>query len=365
MTDHTQPIDLVLEGGGVKGVGLVGALAVLHERGFRPERVAGTSAGAIAAALVAAGYEHGELYEILKELDFERFMDKGPEDRVPLIGRPLSVLTQQGVYEGDEFLTWIEGKLADRGITTFGDLIYDDAPDPKRRHRLQVIASDITARNLLILPRDAAKFGVKPDDLPVAHAIRMSMGIPIFFEPWRWRPIALEDRADQAADDRYAEPVDHLIVDGGVLSNFPVWLFDCPPDQRRFHTFGLLLVEDDPKLSVDKRLDREPPKRRSGPAIIELAKGLMQTMLEAHDRMYVENDTYLRTIMVSTCGVKTTEFNLSLERRHELYESGRRAAEHFLDDRWNPDEYAAVVDAERTPSRAEVLGAAIPEIAGD
>ena len=44
--------DLVLEGGGVKGIGLVGALSVLEQSGYTFERVAGTSAGAIVASLV-------------------------------------------------------------------------------------------------------------------------------------------------------------------------------------------------------------------------------------------------------------------------------------------------------------------------
>ena len=48
--------DLVFEGGGVKGIGLAGALATLEEREYGPQNIAGTSAGAITAALLAAGY---------------------------------------------------------------------------------------------------------------------------------------------------------------------------------------------------------------------------------------------------------------------------------------------------------------------
>jgi NTE family protein len=51
----------MLEGGGVKGIGLAGAASVLSERGFRPQNLAGHSAGAIAACLLAAGYEADEL----------------------------------------------------------------------------------------------------------------------------------------------------------------------------------------------------------------------------------------------------------------------------------------------------------------
>jgi predicted acylesterase/phospholipase RssA len=59
--EKQKRVDLVLEGGGVKGIGLIGALAVLEERGYVPQNVAGTSAGAIAAALIAAGYSAGAL----------------------------------------------------------------------------------------------------------------------------------------------------------------------------------------------------------------------------------------------------------------------------------------------------------------
>ena len=48
-------VDLVFEGGGVKGICLVGAYSVLEERGFEPQNVAGTSAGVIVATLLAAG----------------------------------------------------------------------------------------------------------------------------------------------------------------------------------------------------------------------------------------------------------------------------------------------------------------------
>lgn len=72
-TESDLRADAVFEGGGVKGIGLVGALAVAEERGYRWVNVAGTSAGAIVASLVAAGYGAGEMKEILQELDYRRF----------------------------------------------------------------------------------------------------------------------------------------------------------------------------------------------------------------------------------------------------------------------------------------------------
>lgn len=67
--------DAVFEGGGVKGIGLVGALSVAEEKGYRWQNVAGTSAGAIVAGLVAAGYSAAELQEIMAELDYRKFKD--------------------------------------------------------------------------------------------------------------------------------------------------------------------------------------------------------------------------------------------------------------------------------------------------
>ena len=122
---ETNRVDLVLEGGGVKGIGLVGALAVLEERGFRPQNLAGTSAGAIAAALTAAGYSAAELREILSGLDFNSFKDEGWEDRVPIVGVPLSVLKDEGIFEGRRLLEWLRDLLAERGVSTFGDLVDD------------------------------------------------------------------------------------------------------------------------------------------------------------------------------------------------------------------------------------------------
>src|SRR4051812_71346 len=97
MADEHQFADLVFEGGGVKGIGLAGAFAALQQRGFAPKSVAGTSAGAITAALVAAGYSSAELDEVLLKIPFAEFKDEGWEDRLPLIGRGVSVLLERGI----------------------------------------------------------------------------------------------------------------------------------------------------------------------------------------------------------------------------------------------------------------------------
>jgi NTE family protein len=328
--------DLVFEGGGVKGIGLAGAYSALCERGVGPKRVAGTSAGAITAALVAAGYSAEELDEILLEVPFARFKDTAWEDRIPIVGHPLSVLLQRGIYEGGFFREWMRGLLAAKGVRTFGQLADPEATELKNRYRLKVIVSDVTHRRLLVLPDDAATLGIEPDDLEVAYAVRMSMSIPIFFEPVMHR--------------NPRTGLDHLIVDGGMLSNFPVWLFDADKGEPpRWPTFGMLLVEGDPKVPISHRVEG----RESG-SIIDYIKALASTMMEAHDRLYLEKATFVRTIPIPTLGVSTTEFDITPARVRAIYESGRQAAFDFL-DRWDFEAYKAQYRSGKDHSRREEL----------
>ena len=309
-------VDLVFEGGGVKGIALVGAFSVLEERGYEPQNMAGASAGAIVAALVAAGYTATELRRIIGELDYDHFKDESWEDRIPLADRTLSVLKDLGVYEGEAFLAWMRDLLEAKGVRTFGDLVRREDAEPKYRYKAQVIASDVTERRLLVLPRDAARLGIDdPDDLNVALAVRMSMSIPIFFEP-----VTLTN----AQTGR-----EHLIVDGGMLSNFPVWLFDA--EEPQWPTFGLKLVEK-PKLPIGSQLSQERP-RGGVLSVIDYLRSLVDTMMAAHDRLYIEEHDFQRTIAINTLGVRTTEFDLSKERAMELFQSGRAAMEEFLGHR--------------------------------
>jgi NTE family protein len=205
--------DLVLEGGGVKGVALAGAVSVLEERGYRFHKVAGTSAGSIVGALVAAGIRGERLHEMMQALDYRRFQDP------PLLGRlgPLGVVAQvvvsKGWCRGDYLRSWLGEMLAEQDVRTFAELRMDDpAADaairetPGRGYRFVAMASDITNGRLARLPWDYPdRFKVDPDQTPVTDAVRASMAIPYFFPPARC-PDLLTGRTA-------------WMVDGGMLSN--------------------------------------------------------------------------------------------------------------------------------------------------
>lgn len=325
--------DLVFEGGGVKGIGLAGAYRQLCDRGYEPGCVAGTSAGAITAALVAVGYDGVELEDVvLHRMDFQRFEDRTFLERCGPGGDLVEFFRTRGLHSGQYFLGWMREMLSAKGRTTFGQLRDDSATDDSRRYRLQVVASDLSSRSMLVLPRDAGRLGLDPDELEIAQAVRMSMSIPVFFEPVT------------IADPHTASP--HVIVDGGLLSNYPIWLFDCTDRIPAFPTFGMLLVAPDQSAPlVPTAGDSEEVAPIDSD--LDFVKAMADTMMEAHDRLYVDQCNYARTIPIPTLGVRTTEFGIPPAQAQALFDSGQKAASDFLAG-WDFDAY---VDKYRRPAQ--------------
>lgn len=311
--------DLVLEGGGVRGIGHVGALGILEEKGYQWVNIAGTSAGAFVAALLAAGYKARELYDIMKhEVQFSRFAHDPGLDGVILV-EALHILQRAGMHTGNFIESFMRQKLSAKGIVKFGDLVLN-AREPKHsnfRYRLTVIASDISTGSMLRLPQDMLRFGLDPDDLDIAQAVRMSTSIPFFFMP---------------VHKKHADGSTSLIVDGGLLSNFPVYLFDVP-DTPRHPTFGLRLVDAPPTP------EQPWPPNPTGNAW-QIGRALLNTLLRAHDRLYMDDHTYVRTIAIPVNGISGTKFDLSPEEADTLYHNGRNAAAQFFSS-WDFEAYKA------------------------
>lgn len=306
--------DLVLEGGGVKGIGLVGAVTALDRAGYAFPRVAGSSAGAIVASLVAALQAAGEplerLEEIVRTVDYRRFRDPGGLGRLPVVGRALSLLAYDGLYEGRYLEDFLTGALGEFGVRTFADLrLADDDPaadglPPDRRSRLVVTVSDLSRQRLARLPWDLGEYGVT--DLPVARAVRASAAIPFFFRPVRQRSPGGEA----------------TWVDGGLLSNFPVDLFDrTDAADPRWPTFGVRLTTRPPTPPVTRELD--------GPVALGLAA--LDTLLTDQGTAYLEDRcTVERTVFVPTDGVSVVDFDLDAATTERLFDAGVTAAQEFL-----------------------------------
>ncbi|MEK7153810.1 MAG: patatin-like phospholipase family protein, partial [Patescibacteria group bacterium] len=288
-----KPCDIVLEGGGVKGVGLVGALQELSSSGYERCRVAGTSAGAIVGALLAAGMKIEDMVTLMKDLDYTKFRDEGFLDKLKLPGKTASFVFEKGIYEGKYVHDWLAEKLEALGVRTFADLKLSEPwaqkLPPQQRYRLVVIVSDVSRGRMVRLPWDYAAYGLDPDQQPVADAVRASMSIPFFYEPVNLRG--------------------NYLVDGGLLSNFPISLFDATDE---WPTFGIKL-----SAKADAFTDMNPVTNP-----IDYSLAIISTAMSAHDQIHIDDPcTQMRTIFVDTFDIKATDFDITKETQAKLYES--------------------------------------------
>ena len=287
-------IDGVFSGGGLKGFALVGAYQVLEEKGYQFHRVAGTSAGAILACFIAAGYSGKEIEQMLNEQDFSELLDP----RRTLFPFPfmkwVRLYWQLGLYQGNALENWFFEKLAVKGVYTFSDIPVGT---------LRLIASDLTNGKMMVLPDDLKHYGISATSFPVARALRMSCGIPFFFEPVRLKVGSGET----------------IVVDGGLLSNFPMWLFEDINGKVERPVLGLKLSR--PKEEIAGH------KIENG---LELFEALFSTMKNAHDEKYISRKHERNIIFIPVDDYSSTDFDMDEDEKDALMEIGRKRTAQFL-----------------------------------
>jgi NTE family protein len=276
-------------------------------------QLAGTSAGAIVAAFLACGHNAEQTAALIKETDFTKFEDWGWGGEI--LGGAINLALHHGLAHGKAFHDWFRDHIDNQ---TFGDI-------EKAKRTLKLIATDITRREMLVLPDSLTNYRVSknarpidPKSFAVADAVRMSMSIPYFFQP-----IELIHNETGLAS---------TIVDGGVLSNFPVWIFDVKDRDPVRPTFGFKLVGG---MGVGGGLEKII--RASGWPV-GMGVDIFHTTTEAWDKYWVSNSTYVRTCAISTGDIGTTDFNLTAKQMQWLLNSGQQSARAFLDE-WDPAQY--------------------------
>ncbi len=300
------PVDLVLGGGGIRGIAHVGALSAFEAAGWTPHRVAGASAGAMAGALWVAGAPPSAMRGYLEELDYRGFAFAdvvGRLARRPMVGAVVERLSPTTV----DPLVWFDSLLAEHGVRTWADLRLegDDAAHlpPERRYRLVVRCLDVVHRRVVRLPWDYGLYGLEADEQAVSEAVRASMSVPLVFTPVK---LGTGDTAG-------------LLVDGGLGTAFPVSVFDRT-DRRpaRRPTFAVRLV---------------PRSRSVGwpDGDVALVRAVVETMLEAGDQLEpVGSCDERRTIRVDASSVVALDVGMTADEEDQLHEAGRVATEEFL-----------------------------------
>lgn len=319
--------NLVFEGGGVKGIAYVGAIDALDKAGILDsiERVGGTSAGAINTLLLAAGFSLSETKKVLWNLDFNDFKD----DSWGVLKDLQRLKEEYGWYKGNFFRRWIGEQLENQGHSAH---VTFQALQSATGKALYVYATNLSTH-----------FGevYSPEHTPrmrVVDAVRRSMSIPLFF-----RAIT-DDRGD-------------VFVDGGVLNNYPVKLFDR---LKYLQNTALVRIpnyykDENKKLNLPKgnvrryiynketlgfRLDSakeigvfrdgDSPASHDIDNLLDYTTHLVGTLMDSQDNQHLHSDDWHRTIYIDSLGVGTTDFDIKHNQKNALVRSGRNSTIDYL-----------------------------------
>jgi NTE family protein len=289
--------NLVFEGGGVKGIAYAGALGVLEAYKIMPriERVAGTSAGAIMACLVALRYDADAIHGIMQKVKLPRF-----EDSENIFRK----FWNYGLHPGDYFLGWMRDQIAGANLGLRPDATFRDFQQAGCLH-LQVYSCDIYDHSLQELSVD-----VTPDTI-VAEAVRASMSIPIFFNAWQFSN---------------KQPNDHLFVDGGTVYNYPITAFDTGSEPN-YHTLGFRLQD---------KQGLRPVHNFGKGHWVSYVKNVFETLLETQNIDFNQDQEQKdRSVIIDDLGIPTTDFKINRQQEDDLVKQGQIATDDFL-AKWEP-----------------------------
>jgi NTE family protein len=330
--------NLVFEGGGVKGIAYLGALRRLYEA-IPPAQirgVGGTSAGSIMALAVSFGLDAAGIQALANTLDYSRVPQQPGKDDFPdltweerdaleaasvVFGKEIwsiyGLYRRYGWYTSEYFHRWLEqtvqGQFArvmgkGTGRETFADF------EKAGFATLRVKATDVSTQSSATLSLETTP------DLAVADAVRMSMSIPLFFE------------AVSMGGAVYG--------DGGVISNYPMDLFDAIDPKRHFETLGFHLYAPQGTCPGSDRPLSDPPAppKTCSPqspitGLVSYIESLFESLTVASS--IVQPADADRTIDISTYCVGTTDFSIrpKTANYNGLYNNGYGAVDAFL-TRW-------------------------------
>lgn len=208
----------------------------------------------------------------------------------------MTIYFRLGIYKGNRLEKWLDEQLALKGISTFADI---------KEGSLKVIVSDLSLGRLVVIPDDLERiYRIDANDFSVATAVRMSAGFPYVFRP----KYILNKKGSKS-----------VIVDGGLLSNFPLWVFNKTSSRITRPLLGVKLSES---------MDNQQPQQIKN--ALDMMKALVATMKNAHDSRYVNLTDDDNVIFIPVKHVKTIDFSLSEQTKKDLIHLGYETTNNFL-----------------------------------
>lgn len=181
-----KEIDVILTSSGVRAPAFIGALQALEEKGYKIQRISGTSGGAIIAASYALGKTTEELRELAAEVPYSSFRDF----RI----RNLMSVTNPSIYSGD-------------GLDLFLQRMFGDAKLKDFQLDCKITVVTIVGRKRILLDRETYP------ELPVWKAVRMSSTIPFIFPYYELEGVPVTDGGlDITTGDIFPEKARPVVV---------------------------------------------------------------------------------------------------------------------------------------------------------
>ncbi|WP_207512893.1 patatin-like phospholipase family protein [Longitalea luteola] len=317
--------NLVMEGGGVKGFAYAGALQVLDSMGILKDiqRVGGTSVGAIQGALLAVGYTSGEIIELTANIPLKKFNDGG----WMLAGGIRRLRKQFGWYKGEKIAKWMEDLLAAKtgnADITFGEL---HAKRVEKNYRdLYITGTDLTYQRLRVFSHESYP------DMRICDAVRISLSIPLYY-----RAVLMDD-----CGRVYERPTDkqllHVMVDGGVLSNYPISLFDSTKYINGHNAPVNTWVENRETLGLLMEMPEQIQYNAEQPGVYpfeiytlsDYLKALYHTLIDKANPEVTHPNSLRRTIAINNMNLSGRVRRLPRKTIAELVEHGREGARRFF-----------------------------------
>ena len=311
--------NLVFEGGGVRGFAYVGAMEILDSLHILEniERVGGTSAGAIEATMIAIGYTPAEILGAIKNIPLKDFNDGRLTGGISRIRRKF------GFYKGQKLTEWVTQLIAAKtGNADITFLELHELVQQKGYKDLYITGTDLSHRCLRIFSHETYP------SMRIRDALRISFSIPLYFEP-----LWITDSGRVETDK--TKPNLHLMVDGGLLSNYPVQIFDnakymncdsIPGYCRNMETLGLLLEKPGQLSYSSGAVNTALP-------ITTLNEYISAVYKTAFDKPNPDEEGAKRTIAISDLGLRGKVRKLPEATIQQLVESGRNAVRIFFSQR--------------------------------
>ena len=317
--------NLVMEGGGVKGFAYAGALQVLDSMGILKniQRVAGTSVGAIQGALLAVGYSSGEIIELTAHIPLKQFNDGGW-----MLAGGISRLNKQfGWYKGKKIAQWVEDLIAAKtgnGHITFAELHRESAD--KGYKDLYITGTDLTWQTLRVFSYETYP------DMRICDAVRISLSIPLYY-----RAVLMDDNG-KVYEKSNDKQLLHVMVDGGVLSNYPLFLFDSsryiPGNSATVNTY----FENPETLGLLMEIPEQIEYNAKQPGIYPFAiysmsdylRALYHTLIDKANPEVSKPNSLRRTIAINNMNLSGRVRRMPKKTIMALVENGRAGARRFF-----------------------------------